>query len=168
MTAPAESTPRRGDRDAAVKTLATHRRAFRDYHVLERFEAGIELRGAEVKSVRAGRFSLNESYAQVDDGEVLLRNLHILPYECARADEQHPARPKRLLLHRKEIDRLLGQTAQKGHTLVPLKVYLKRGLVKVELGLCRGKQAEDKRETLKRRTAEREAERAIAARTRRR
>jgi SsrA-binding protein len=168
MTAPADSQPRRGNQEGGAKILATHRRALRDYHVLERFEAGIELRGAEVKSIRDNRFSLNESYAQIHDGEVLLRNLHVLPYAHARADEQQSARPKRLLLHRREIDRLLGQTALKGHTLVPLKIYLKRGLVKVELGLCRGKQNEDKRETLKRRTAEREAERAIAERTRRR
>lgn len=152
---------------AAVKPLATNRRAFRDYHVLERIEAGLELRGAEVKSIRAGRFSLAEAHARVKDGQAFLLGLHILPYEFARAGEQDPARPKKLLLHRKEIDRLLGQTAIKGHTIVPLGLYLKHGLVKVELGLCRGKQAEDKREILKRKTAEREAERAMASRTRR-
>lgn len=152
---------------AAVKTLATNRRAFRDYHVLERFEAGIELRGGEVKSVRAGRFSLTESYASVHDGEALLHGLHILPYEFARVGEQNPKRAKRLLLHRREIDRLLGQTQIKGHTMVPLSLYLKHGLVKVELGLCKGKHTGDKRETLRRRTAEREAERAIAERVRR-
>ncbi len=161
--APAEPQP-----SAANKTVATHRRAFRDYHVLEKFEAGIELRGAEVKSIRENRFSLTESYALVDNGQLFLLGLHVLPYAHARVDEHDPVRPKRLLMHRNEIDRLLGQTAMKGLTLVPLRVYFKRGIVKVELGLCKGKQAADKREALRRKTADREAERAIAARTHRR
>jgi SsrA-binding protein len=152
----------------AIKTMATHRKAFRDYHVLERIEAGIELRGAEVKSIREGRFSLTESHAIVDGGQVLLMGLHVQPYACSRAEEHDPLRPKRLLLHRREIDRLAGQVAVKGCALVPLRVYFKKGLVKIELALGKGKQSEDKRETLKRRTAEREAERAIASRTRRR
>jgi len=152
----------------AVKTVATHRKAFRDYHVLERFEAGIELRGAEVKSIREGRFSLTESHAMVDGGQVMLLGLHVQPYGCSRVEEHDPLRPKRLLLHRREIDRLAGQIAVKGHALIPLRVYFKQGRVKIELALGKGKQSEDKRETLKRRTAEREAERAIAARTRRR
>jgi SsrA-binding protein len=152
---------------APVKVIATHRKAFHEYHVLERFEAGIELRGAEVKSIRAGHVSLNEGYARVDNGQVFLQGLHILPYEHARATECDPARPKRLLLHRREIDRLFGQSAVKGQTLIPLKVYFKSGLVKVEMALCKGKQTHDKRETLRRKTADREAERAIASRTRR-
>jgi len=151
-----------------VKVIATHRKAFHEYHVLERFEAGIELRGAEVKSIRAGRFSLNEGHARIENGDVLLLGLHILPYEHARASECDPARPKRLLLHRREIDRMFGQASVKGQTLVPLKVYFKGPFVKVEMALCKGKQAADKRESLRRKTAEREAERAIAARTRRR
>ena len=158
--APAEKT-------TAVKTIATHRKALRDYFVLERFEAGIELRGPEVKSIREGRCSIGESYALVDGGDVLLLNFHVQPYEHSRADSYNPIRPKRLLLHRKEIDKVFGQASVQGQTLVPLRVYLKKGLVKIELALCKGKQSADKRETLRRKTADREAERAVAARTKR-
>jgi SsrA-binding protein len=152
---------------APVKILATHRKAFREYIILDRFEAGIELRGSEVKSIRAGRFSLNDGFAKIENGEVFLRGLHILPYQFSRADACDPARPKRLLMHRREIDRAFGQAAVKGQTLVPLKVYFKGPLVKVEMALCKGKQSQDKRESLRRKTADREAERAIASRTRR-
>ena len=158
--APAEKT-------TAVKTVATNRKALHDFFVLERFEAGIELLGPEVKSIRDGRCSIGESYALVDGGEVLLLNFHIQPYEYSRADGYNPVRPKRLLLHRKEIDKVFGQASVKGQTLVPLRVYLKKGLVKIELALCKGKQSGDKREVLRRKTADREAERAMAARTKR-
>ena len=161
MKAPADQKPR-----DSVRRVATNRKAFRDYQVLDKIEAGIELRGAEVKSIRAGRFSIAEGYASIDGGDAILHGFHILPYECSRVAEQDPDRPKRLLLHKREIDRLVGQTAIKGHTIVPLQVYFKKGYVKVELGLCKGKHSGDKRETLRRRTAEREAERAMAARTR--
>ena len=113
---------------APVKILATHRKAFHEYIILDRFEAGIELRGAEVKSIRAGKFSLNEGYARVENGEVFLQGFHVLPYEHARASECDPARPKRLLLHRREIDRLFGQAAVKGQTLIPLRVYFRGAL----------------------------------------
>lgn len=156
------------EKSAAVKTIATNRKALRDYFVLEHFEAGIELRGPEVKSIRDGRCSIGESYARVDDGEVLLVDFHIQPYEYSRAEDYNPVRPKRLLLHRKEIDKVFGQASVKGQTLVPLRVYLKKGLVKVELALCKGKQSNDKREALRRKTADREAERAMATRTKRR
>ena len=155
------------DKTAAIKIIATNRKALRDYFVLEHFEAGIELRGPEVKSIRDGRCSIGESYALVDKGEVQLLNFHIQPYEYSRSDTYNPIRPKRLLLHRKEIDKVFGQASVKGQTLVPLKVYLKKGLVKVELALCKGKQAGDKREALRRKTADREAERAMASRTKR-
>ena len=155
------------EKSAAVKTIATNRKALRDYFVLEHFEAGIELRGPEVKSIRDGRCSIGESYARVDDGEVLLLDFHIQPYEYSRAEGYNPVRPKRLLLHRKEIDKVFGQASVKGQTLVPLRIYLKKGLVKVELALCKGKQVADKREALRRKTADREAERAISARTKR-
>ncbi len=155
------------DKSAAIKIIATNRKALRDYFVLEHFEAGIELRGPEVKSIRDGRCSIGESYALVDKGEVQLLNFHIQPYEYSRSDTYNPIRPKRLLLHRKEIDKVFGQASVKGQTLVPLKVYLKKGLVKVELALCKGKQAGDKREALRRKTADREAERAMASRTKR-
>lgn len=156
------------EKSAAVKTIATNRKALRDYFVLEHFEAGIELRGPEVKSIRDGRCSIGESYALADGGEVLLLNFHIQPYEHSRADGYNPVRPKRLLLHRKEIDKVFGQASVKGQTLVPLRVYLKKGLVKIELALCKGKQSQDKREALRRKTADREAERAMSARTKRR
>ena len=155
------------DKSAAIKIIATNRKALRDYFVLEHFEAGIELRGPEVKSIRDGRCSIGESYALVDKGEVQLLNFHIQPYEYSRSDTYNPIRPKRLLLHRKEIDKVFGQASVKGQTLVPLKVDLKKGLVKVELALCKGKQAGDKREALRRKTADREAERAMASRTKR-
>ena len=158
---PAEKTP------TGIKVVATNRRAFHDYHILDRIEAGIELRGAEVKSIRDGHFSLNEAYALIDRGEVILRGLHVIPYKHARADDQESARPKRLLLHHQEIDRLFGQTTINGHTLIPLRLYFKRGMAKIELALCKGKQAEDKREALRRKTADREAERAIASHPRR-
>ncbi len=143
------------------KTLASNRKAFHDYHILEKIEAGIELQGAEVKSIKAGHVSLNEAYALVRDGQVVLHSLHVQPYEKARVEQHDPVRPKRLLLHKAEIHRLLGQTTVKGHTLIPLSVYVKRGMIKVELGLARGKLLEDKRETLKRKTADREMARAM-------
>ena len=155
------------DKSAAIKIIATNRKALRDYFVLEHFEAGIELRGPEVKSIRDGRCSIGESYALVDKGEVQLLNFHVQPYEYSRSETYNPIRPKRLLMHRKEIDKVFGQASVKGQTLVPLKVYLKKGLVKVELALCKGKQAGDKREALRRKTADREAERAMASRTKR-
>lgn len=151
---------------AGIKVLASNRKAFHDYHILEKVEAGIELRGAEVKSIRDGLVSLQEGYADVEHGQVFVHGMRVQPYPHCRGDQQDPDRPKRLLLHKAEIHRLLGQTAVKGHTLVPLKLYLKHGLVKIEIGLGRGKQFDDKRETLKRKTADREAQRAIASRVR--
>lgn len=151
---------------SGIKTLASNRKASHDYHILEKFEAGVELRGAEVKSIRAGLVSLQEGYADVENGQVFIHGMRIQPYSHSRQDQQEPDRPKRLLLHRSEIHQLVGKTAIKGHTLIPLKLYLRRGLVKLELGLGRGKLFDDKRETLKRRTAEREAQRAIASRRR--
>ena len=152
---------------ASSRVLATNRKAFRDYHVLEKLEAGIELRGAEVKSLREGRFSLAEGFALLENSQVFLQGLHIQPYSHARAAEQDPDRRKRLLLHRREIDRILGQASVKGHALIPLSIYFKHGLVKVELGICKGKHAEDKRDALRKKTADREAERAMASRTKR-
>jgi len=151
---------------AGIKLVAQNRKAFHDYHILEKIEAGLALRGSEVKSIREGEVSLGESYAQVENNQVLLLNLHVKPYACSRIETCDPVRPKTVLLHRNEIKRIVGQMAQQGRTLVPLKLYLKHGLIKVELALCSGKQADDKRETLRRKTAEREADRAMAARRR--
>lgn len=152
---------------AEAGTIATNRKARRDYHVLEKLEAGIELRGAEVKSIRAREVSLNESFARIERGDIVLHSMHVMPYRHSSAFPLDPRRPRRLLLHRQQIRKLVGQVAEKGRTLVPLRLYLKHGLVKVELGLCQGKLGQDKRETLRRRTAEREAERAMAQRRKR-
>jgi SsrA-binding protein len=149
---------------AGFKVLASNRKAGHDYFILEKLETGIELRGAEVKSIRAGHLSLNEGYALVENGQLMLYGLHVQPYSHGRLAEQDPDRPKRLLVHKAELNRLIGQTAIKGHTLLPLKVYLTHGLVKVELGLGKGKQIVDKRDTLREKTANREALRALSGR----
>jgi SsrA-binding protein len=146
------------------KTLANNRKAFHDYFVMERHEAGIELRGTEVKSIRNGQISLAGSFARIEGGQVILHHLTIPPYEFGNRFNHDPDRPRRLLLRKAEIRRLQVQTDQKGHTLVPLSLYLKRGMVKVEVGVCRGKAQFDKRETLKRKTADREAAREMARR----
>lgn len=142
--------------------LASNRKALRDYSVIERLEAGIELRGTEVKSLRGSNVSLSGSFAKIEDRQAFIYNLTILPYEFGNRFNHPPTRPRRLLLHRKEIDRLQIATEQKGHALIPLSLYMKHGIVKLELGLCKGKTGADKRETLKRKTAAREADRAIA------
>ncbi len=149
----------------AHKPIATNRKAHRDYHVLDKLEAGIELRGTEVKSIRQGNMNLAEGYARLEkSGDVVLYGVHINPYDHGNVHNHDPVRPRRLLLHRREIKRLFGQTAIKGNALVPLRAYFKRGRVKVELGLCKGKQTIDKREDIKRKTADREAQRAMRAR----
>lgn len=149
------------------KRIATNRRAFRDYHVIERYEAGIALLGTEVKSARDGLLSLAGAFGRAGPDGIILHNMTIQPYEHGNRFNHEPDRPRRLLLHRKEIDKMRAQMEQKGNTLVPLNVYLKKGRVKVEIGLCRGKTHGDKRESLKRKTADREAARAIADRRRR-
>lgn len=151
-----------------MKVITTNRKALRDYHVIERIEAGIELRGTEVKSIRQGSLTLNEGYARLEkNGNVVLHGVHINPYDHGNIHNHDPVRPRRLLLHRQEIKKLFGLTTIKGHALVPLKAYFKRGHVKIELGLCKGKQTADKREDLKRKTADREARRAMAHHNRR-
>ena len=144
--------------------MAQNRRARHEFHILETFEAGLELRGTEVKSLRAGEASLAEAFAQIENGEAWLRDLHIAPYRCGNQFNHDPKRPRRLLLHRREIEKLGAALATEGQTLIPLKIYFKRGRAKVEIGLCRGKHFEDKRETLKRREADREARRAMSQR----
>lgn len=146
------------------KRLASNRRALHDYFVVERIEAGIELKGTEVKSIRNGEVTLVGAFARVVDGEVTIYQMTVAPYAYGNRYNPPSDRPRRLLLHRREIHSLQVQTEQKGHALIPLSVYLKRGRVKVEIGVCRGKRQTDKRETLRRRTADREAERAIAGR----
>ena len=146
--------------------IATNRRAHFEYEILETFEAGMALLGPEVKSLREGRANLVDSYATIRRGEALLVHLHISPYEKAGRDNPDPRRDRRLLLHRAEIRRLTGKLAERGFTLVPLRLYWTNGRAKVELGLARGKRRHDKRETIKRRESERELSRAIRARNR--
>lgn len=145
--------------------ITTNRKAYHDYTIEEKFEAGIVLTGTEVKSLRDGRANLQDSYAAVKDGEVYLYHCHISPYRHGTIMNHDPTRTRKLLLHRKEIDKLLGKTQQKGLTLVPLRMYFtSRGKVKVELGLARGKKLHDRRESLKAREAGREVQRALKER----
>lgn len=141
--------------------LAQNRRATFNYHVLERFEAGIMLQGSEVKSIREAKISLTESYAQFRGDELWLLGAHVAEYEQAHARNHDPLRPRKLLLHRRELDRLADAVQREGLTLVPLSVYLKEGRIKIELGLCRGKQVHDKRAAIKSREQKREIDRAI-------
>ncbi len=143
------------------KVVCTNRTAFRDFHIEEKFEAGIELRGSEVKSLRAGQASLKESFGMVRDEEVFLINSYIAPYEGANIFNHQPKRERKLLMHRREINRLIGKSQAKGYTLVPLKIYFSKKYAKLELGLGKGKKNIDKREDIKRKDAEREMERAI-------
>ncbi|HEY7469026.1 MAG TPA: SsrA-binding protein SmpB [Acidimicrobiia bacterium] len=151
--------PAAGER---VKVVASNRRARRNYTVVETLEAGLALQGSEVKSLREGKLDLKDSYALVKDGEAFLVGAFIAPYEFARDGGHAPERERKLLLHRREIDRLAGQIAEKGLTLVPLQVYFKDGKAKVELGLAKGKTSYDKRETIKERDHDREMERALS------
>lgn len=148
--------PGRGD-----KTVITNRRARHDYLVLDTFECGIVLEGAEVKSIRDGRANLQDAYARIEGDEVWLHGMHVSPYAFSRG-ELDPVRRRKLLLHRKEIERLIGAVEQKGLTLVPLELYFSRGKAKVKLALGRGKKVHDRREDVKRRDAEREMARARA------
>jgi SsrA-binding protein len=141
--------------------FAKNKKAFHDFTIEETYEAGIALTGPEVKSVREGRANLKESYARVRDGEVFLIGAHISPYENATHRDQRPTRDRKLLLHRKEIDRLIGKTLTEGNTLVPLKLYSKNGNVKLQLGVASRKREYDKRRDIARKTAEREMQRAV-------
>jgi SsrA-binding protein len=147
------------------KTVVSNRRALHDYEILERFEAGIELRGAEVKSLRGGHGSLAEAYGRVRGGEVWLENMHIPPYEQQMDKRRYdPIRARKLLLHRKQIERLIGKTAERGLALVPLRVYFAHGLAKVELGLGRGRRRFEKRQVIAEREHRREIEREAGRR----
>jgi SsrA-binding protein len=146
------------------KLVASNKKAFHDYFVLEKLEAGIALLGTEVKSIREGRINLKESYAAIKDGEPVLMNCHISPYSHGNRQNHDPVRARKLLLHRQEIRKLIGKTQEKGLTLIPLRVYLKRGRVKVELGVARGKKDYDKRETERRKEVDRETRAAVKQR----
>ena len=153
------------DKESGEKVVATNRKAYHDYFIEEKLEAGIVLQGTEVKSLRDGRVNLQDSYASVRAGEVFLHHCHISPYSHGNIMNHDPLRVRKLLLHRKEINKLLGKTQQKGLTLIPLRIYFSsRGHAKIELGLAKGKKQYDRRETIKAREAGREVERAIKER----
>lgn len=149
-----------------IKVVATNRKAYHDYHIEETHEAGVVLTGTEIKSVRAGRINLRDSYALVKDGEVLLLNAHISPYEQGNRFNVDPDRTRKLLLHRREINRLMGRVREKGLTIIPLRMYLKKNHAKIELALVRGKRQFDKRETISKRDADREIQRELKVRAR--
>ena len=147
-----------------IKVMANNRKAFHDYFVEEKIEAGIELKGTEVKSVRAGTLNLKDSYVIAKTGEAYVHSMHISPYDKGNIFNHDPDRPKRLLLHKREINKLYALVKQDGYALIPLSVYFKDARVKVELGICRGKKNYDKREASAERDAKREMDRAMKAR----
>jgi SsrA-binding protein len=146
------------------KLVAQNRKARHDYSVEETFEAGIVLQGTEIKSIRGGRVNLKDSFARVQNGEIFLHNMHISPYEQGNRHNHEPLRTRKLLLHKKEISKLLGATKEQGYSIVPLKLYLKNGFAKILIGLAKGKKNYDKREDLKKKTANREIEKAFRER----
>ena len=145
----------------SVKIISQNKKAYHDYFVEEKYEAGVELFGTEVKSIRAGKVNVKESYCDIKDGEVFVVGMHISPYEQGNVFNKDPLRPKKLLLHKREILKLFGLVSQKGYTLVPLQVYLSNSRVKIEIGLCRGKKLYDKRDDMARNDAKRDMERAF-------
>src|SRR6202171_1809989 len=149
------------ERELAQSNIAENRKAYHDYHLLESFEAGIVLLGTEVKAIREGRVNLRDSFARLEDGEVYLFNVNISPYSHRGYADHEPLRRRKLLLHRDEIRKLIGKTVEKGMTLVPVRLYFKNGRVKVAVSLAKGKKDYDKRETIKRREADRETRAAV-------
>ncbi|MDP1571048.1 MAG: SsrA-binding protein SmpB [Vicinamibacterales bacterium] len=166
MSAAKKDAAAREAREKAETVIAENRKALHDYHILETFEAGIMLLGTEVKGIREGKANLRDSYARVDKGEVWLHNVHINPYSHRGYVDHDPRRKRKLLLHRTEIRKLIGKTAEKGLTLVPLRMYFKGGRIKVAISLVKGKQAHDKRETIRRREIDRETRAAVKERKR--
>lgn len=144
-----------------TKTIATNKKAFHEYFVIESFEAGISLSGTEVKSIRAGGVNLKDSWCSVDGGELIIKQMHISPYDHGNIFNREPKRDRKLLMHKREIMRLFGTVKQEGITLIPLSIYFKGSLVKVQLGLCKGKQLHDKRATAAKRDANRAIDRAL-------
>jgi SsrA-binding protein len=154
------------EREKAQSSIAENRKAFHDFHLMETFEAGLVLLGTEVKAIREGRVNLRDSFARVEDGEVFLYNVNISPYSHRGYADHEPLRRRKLLLHRDEIRKLIGKTVEKGMTLVPVRLYFKNGRVKMAVSLAKGKQLYDKRETVKRRDADRETRAAVKSRGR--
>jgi SsrA-binding protein len=156
----------KSEREAAQRLIAENRKARHDYHILETWEAGVVLLGTEVKAIREGRVNLRDSYARADRGEVWLLNVHVSPYSHTGYAHHEEKRQRKLLLHEHEIRKIIGRVAEKGLTLVPLEMYFKKGRVKVLVGLAKGKQAHDKRETIRRREVDRETRAAVKERSR--
>ncbi|MFB0557076.1 MAG: SsrA-binding protein SmpB [Dehalococcoidia bacterium] len=143
------------------RTITVNRKAYHDYHIQEMVEVGIVLKGSEIKSIREGKVNLRDAYARPENGELWLYNSHIASYDAASYNTHEPTRPRKLLLHKKEFDSLAGKVTQRGLTLVPLKLYIKHGVAKIELGVAKGKKIYDKREAIARREVGREIERAL-------
>jgi SsrA-binding protein len=152
------------ERELAQQNITENRKAFHDFEILETFEAGMALVGTEVKAIREGSVNLRDSFARVEAGEVWVYNVHISPYSHRGSAEHDPTRRRKLLLHRQEIRKLIGRTVERGMTLVPTRMYFKNGHVKIAIGLAKGKKAHDKRETIKRREADRETRAAVKER----
>jgi SsrA-binding protein len=152
------------ERELAQANIAENRKAYHDFHLLETFEAGVALLGTEVKAIREGRVNLRDSFARVDGGEVFLCNVHISPYSHRGYADHEPLRKRKLLLHKDEIRKLIGKTVEKGMTLIPVRMYFKKGRVKVAVSLAKGKKEYDKRETIKKRETDRETRAAIKSR----
>ena len=150
----------------SIKIIANNKKAYHEYFVLEKFEAGIELVGTEVKSIRAGSVNLKESWCMIKNGEIFVNGMHISPYEQGNIFNKDPFRVRKLLMHKKEIDRLFGKIKQDGLTLIPTSVYFKGSKVKIEIGLCKGKNLHDKREALANKQAKRDIDRALKERNR--
>jgi SsrA-binding protein len=155
---------KRGKRKVGPGDVATNRQAAFRFHLLEKWECGIQLQGSEVKSLREGGVQLKDAYAEIRGGEVWLQRMHIAPYKPAARENHDPERPRKLLMHRREIERLVGKTAERGLTLVPTRLYFKGAVAKVELALARGKDQRDKRRSIKEREQRREIERALSER----
>ena len=147
--------------NAVVKTVAQNKKAYHDYFVIETYEAGIELVGTEVKSIRQGKLNLKDAWCSVDDGELMVNGMHISPYDHGNIFNRDPLRKRRLLMHKKEILKLFGLQKTQSYAIIPLSVYFKNGKAKVQVGLCKGKKLYDKRETAARRSAERDIERGM-------
>ena len=151
-------------KDNGLETVARNKKAYHDYFVLESFEAGIELFGTEVRSVRQGKVNLKDAWCSIEKGEIYVNGMHISPYEFGNIFNRDPMRKRRLLMHKREINRLYGQLKQQGLTLIPLSAYFNRGRLKIQVGLCKGKKNYDKRESIARKDAEREAARELRSR----
>lgn len=159
-------TDKKAERRKAERIIAENRKAMHDYHLLETFEAGVALVGTEVKAIREGRVNLRDSYARIDGGEIWAQGIHIGAYSSRGYADHEPMRPRKLLLHTHEIRKLIGKVTERGMTLVPVRMYFKNGRVKLAICLAKGKQAHDRRETIKRRETERETRAAIKERQR--